>query len=218
MKKKQTAIIIVCAAIIGLCGLTMAYLISQGNITNTMTVGQNKNSITETFIPPIEQTTENIFDKNVKITNTGSIPTYIRVYADFSSTSIRSVSAFGVTSTVYDDEGNIIEAVDSFYSAERSGTDTFVSYINTNTDSNWVFVPDDATGDNAVLAGYYYYKLPLQPGETTESLFTKIRTTYADENNIQAYDVDVYSESIQATDSDGNPFSDYAAAWRSFLG
>ncbi|MCI5656082.1 MAG: hypothetical protein SOT80_02380, partial [Candidatus Pseudoruminococcus sp.] len=88
------------------------------------------------------------------------------------------------------------------------------TYINHLPDG-WIFVPDDSSETR--LAGYYYTK-SVSPGKSTENpLFTYVKTTYAKLDDVKQYDIIVYAESVQTTDSNGNSYSDYKSAWNDFL-
>lgn len=79
--------------------------------------------------------------------------------------------------------------------------------------TNWVYI---SANESATLGGYYYYKNVLQPGETTQPLFTGIRIgsnldfTYLDSGDI--FDVNVYEETVQQ-----GKFMTYREAWENFI-
>ena len=66
---------------------------------------------------------------------------------------------------------------------------------------------------------YYYYTTPLAPGESTSALFTNVKTTFENADEIQQYELIVYAESVQTKDLNGENAEefDYAAAWAQFL-
>lgn len=204
----SVAIVVSVLLITGL--LVYAYFTSLDVKENTITVADNTVEISEKFEPPLEQTTaDNIFKKEVTVKNTGPSACYVRVYADFSNSFIRSRSYISDDTTIDDL---------TFYSAERvidpeDETVTFVEHINSGHD--WFFVPDDST---SVLAGYYYYPYPLAVGASTPVLFTYIKTLNPTEDDIDQFDIYVYFESMQLTDIHGNAYVDYEAAWTDFLG
>ena len=213
MKSKKGVIISVCAAssVLLITGLLVyAYFTSLDVRNNELTIADNTAVIAERFSPPAEQTVnENVFPKEVAVENTGTSPCYVRVYADFSNSFIRSRSFIS-------DDTNETEL--TFYSAERTIDDTdnvttFVEHLNSGGD--WVFVPEDSA---SVLAGYYYYTRPLGIGESTPVLFTYIKTVNPTEDDIDQFDIYVYSESMQLSDINGSTYTDYEAAWTDFLG
>lgn len=189
--------------------IVYAYFTSVESKENDITVANNTVEISERFEPPTEQTTgDNVFKKEVKVTNTDSSPCYVRVYADFSDSFVRSRSYLS------DDE--YLETA-LFYSASRiidssDGITTFPEYKNAGND--WYFIPES---EGTVLSGYYYYKRPLNTGESTSPLFTFVKTVNQTEDDIDQYDILVYSESTQLSDINGNMYEDYKAAWTAFL-
>ena len=66
---------------------------------------------------------------------------------------------------------------------------------------------------------YYYYTVPLAPGESTSALFTNVKTTFENAADIQQYELIVYAESVQTKDLNGERTEgfDYATAWAQFL-
>ncbi|GEM_PF-662286 len=101
-------------------------------------------------------------------------------------------------------------------------TKTYAAAVNNSISDDpapgWVFIPENDT-DGVLLGGYYYYTEPIDPGEKTGSLFSYITTIMG--NDIKAFDIQVYAESIQTVDSDGNDRADevngYKAMWKDFL-
>ncbi len=211
LKKPVVIIGALCAAAVILPVIIVsAYFASQSSVENKMIVADNVIEISEEFSPPEEQYEgENLFKKDVSVTNTGSSPCYVRVYADFSNSFVRSNSYISADT----DEGAL-----NFYSADRTINSedeitTFVEYINA-LDGGWVFVPDDS---GTALSGFYYYREPLNVGETTPSLFTYIKTINITADDIDQFDILVYAESTQLTDINGEAYDDYAAAWTGYL-
>lgn len=212
MKNKKTIIIAasLCIAAVLAAGISVtAYFTSLDTKENEIRVTNNKTEISEVFEPPESQTTgDNIFRKDVSVTNSGGSDCYVRVYADLSDSFVRSRAYFS-DGTDPDDL--------TFYSAVRVTDDqdeitTFAEYVNGGED--WVFVPDDS---DSLLAGYYYYKTPLRSGESTPPLFTYVRIYNPTEDEINEFEIPVYSESTQLTDSSGEYYADFEAAWTDFL-
>lgn len=202
-KGKVVTAVTVCFAVLLAIGIFVsAYFTDQGNKDNTVTVGHNTHEISEEYIPPKGQETgENTYIKKITIANTGNTECYIRVYVDFSDSDIRSRSELS-----NDDQ--------HFYSADRSlSGNTYVNNLSTAA-PKWEFKPDDDSNKN--LAGYYYYKVPVAAGESTEPLFTYVRTKNETVEQIQQYDIIVYSESYQTTDSSGKKYDSYEDAWNDF--
>lgn len=209
MKRKTkiitAAVSVVCILLVTV-GVVLAYMTDNRDKGNSFTVGYDSIEIIEDFAAPPAQSTETIYKKQVQIKNNGNVPCYIRVYVDFSDSSIRNGSYFSNS----DDS-----TVGPYFSADRDIANTN-SYVN-NLPEGWEFVPDNDT-NNPALAGYYYYKIPVQPNESTPALFKYIKTNYTtDENEIRQYDVMIYAESVQTVLKDGNQAISYSQAWSEFL-
>lgn len=208
MKHKKLIIVISSLAIaLAAVGISLAYLTTRDTADNTITIGKNEIEVSEDFVPPAEQTTDTRYKKQISVTNTGNVNCYVRVYADFSDEDIRKSSYF---SNDTEKDANTAQ----YYSAVRdiSSQDAYVNKL----PDGWVFVPDDS--DETELAGYYYYTKPISPEESTAtSLFTYVKTTYESLDDVKQYDIIVYAESVQATDSNGEAYADYAEAWKDFL-
>lgn len=205
MKRKKLIIIISALAVVVLAvGISLAYLTARGSADNNITIGKNEIEVSEDFIPPIIQTTDTRYKKQISVVNTGNVDCYVRVYADFSDDFVREKSGFS-------NDTDIKTA--TYYSAIRdlNNTNAYVNHL----PEGWVFVPDDSS--ETELAGYYYYTKPIKPNEITSSLFTYVQTTYEDLQDVTQYDIIVYSESVQITDSNGEKYTDYQAAWKDFL-
>ena len=76
--------------------------------------------------------------------------------------------------------------------------------------SGWIY-----GGDN-----YYYYQHPVEPGQLTPSLLKKVKTTFADNDDVKEFDIIVYAESIQTRRRDGSAITGsnaYRTAWTEYL-
>ena len=208
MKNKRRIVSAVCIglfAVIAASLIVFAYFTSEDAKRNDITIADNITEISEIFEPPADQTEgDNVFKKEVRITNTGASPCFVRVFADFSNSFVRNRSYISDS----EDTDDL-----TFYSAKRILKDddeitTFPEH--TNEVGDWVFIPDDS---ETVLRGYYYYTKKVEIGESTPVLFTYIKTNNPTEDDIDQYDILVYSESAQTTDSDGAEYEDYVSAW-----
>ena len=66
------------------------------------------------------------------------------------------------------------------------------------------------------LSGYYYYTVPVQPGESTEPLIRWVMTYF--EGTVKVYDILVYTETVQTVGIDGTDYStNWADAWKAYL-
>ena len=93
MKKKALIITVASAITVTLLvlltiGLTGAYLSDVKDVVNQVSVTEGKVSITETFPAVTEQSMSNSFTKEVQVTNNGTTPCFVRVFADFSDSTI----------------------------------------------------------------------------------------------------------------------------------
>lgn len=86
MKRKLIATALACVLVCASCfGITYAYLIAKDNAANTFTVGETEIEVSEEYTPPEKLTPGISFTKKPRITNTGNLPCYVRMRADFSS-------------------------------------------------------------------------------------------------------------------------------------
>lgn len=208
----------VCVLMFGAGGI-YAYQTSQERAVNDFSVGNNSIEPKEEFDPPEELTEgENIYKKAVAISNTGNIPCYIRVRAEFSDSAIAEISGFT------DDTSKN----GTYYSALKDGADADVTDPDGNTviyaDSytghlpeGWVYIPETESEE---LGGYYYFTEEVEPGEDTSYLFQYVKTYFANAADVKAYDIYIYAESVQVRDHNGETYPDadpWKQAWSEFL-
>ena len=187
--------------------VVFAYFTDNNTKDNTVTPAENIIDVSEDYTPPTEQIIgdNNIYKKEITISNNGNTPCYIRVYMDFSDSKVRNRSYFS-----NDWNGS----TGNFYSAKRETTgETYIAKLS-EAAPNWAFVPDL---DDSPLAGYYYYTKLVPVGQSTKPLFTYVKTHNETNDDIQQYDIIVYSESIQKSDIDGKVYNNYEEAWTDFL-
>lgn len=223
-KKKFAAICIGVLILAAGVGTTLAYLGAKQNADNTIKVGTDIAQVSETFTEPSIQEQSNETTKEIKVKNTGSVPCFVRVYAEFSDSEIASIAK-----VVYGDS-NTDEAWNTFKSNKN-----IIAY--TNLTDDWVYIPE---GDSSGLGGYFYYTkvVPVDDAATTDvdegvtsSLIKKVKVDYgtmpgnsnSNIDYIRDYEMIVYTETVQTVDTDG---TDYAAqgvtdgwknAWYKFL-
>ena len=219
---RNKKLIIICACALGvvlLCvGVTLAYLGAAQKKENQVNVGVGNVSIQESdWSEPSTQSMENTNAKSVKVENTGTVPCFVRVYMEFSDSEVADVAS--VT------DGNNTESTWAAFKTTLAGT--------TNTAPNaWKYIAIDNTHPN--LGGYFYYTSPVASGSSTSELIRSVKTDFNGNDNtdsnidkIKAYDIIVYSETVQTIGTDG---TDYGAtgysggtgagwydAWASFL-
>ena len=186
------ALIIAAAAAITVFG----YLGDKDEKVNTVKIGEDKASITETFSEPDKQTVSDTFTKSVQVKNTGSADCFVRVFLELSDSRLA--------------DGKVKLSAD--------GT-SFVTWeqFKASPPEDWEFVSCE---DNA-LDGNFYYKKTVAPGSSTPPLISKIKTAYDSVYDISDFEIIVYSETVQTveTDTSGTVYaaSDWKTAWSSFL-
>ena len=204
LRKKLIAAGAAVVAAAALAGIVYGYFAAHKDKPNLVGVGEDDISITESFTPP-EQSKQFTYRKLVKITNTGSVPCYIRVRLEFSSSEIQSHASFSCDTSDPPDEN-------SFRPASPASTGCYAA----TPPDGWVYVWDQDEGNPT--PGFYYYKDAVNPGEATEALLSWVKMDYG-ESEIQAHDIYVYSESVQTVNpNSGAEYTDWKDAWRTFEG
>lgn len=200
----SAAILLALVLAAGAAGL-YAYLQDKAERTNTFVVGTGTETVSEEFTPPEKLGMDNTFEKKVTVKNTGTSDQYVRVFLDFSDFSVRERSKI-----VYTKNETVKEA----------GWSEYLSDLPT----GWVFVEETDPTDGAVLGGYFYYTSPLEPNASAAALMDGIKTKFGegtDTDKITDFDVIVYSECVQTTETGTG--AEYTAegswktAWKSFL-
>ncbi len=182
-------------------GVTYAYLQNTQQQPNTFKVKEDKVSVTETFTEPTTMQIQNEFEKKVAVQNTGTSDQFVRVYLDFSDSRIR-------------DKSKLVSSTGEEYSWNE-----FLTHL----PDNWAYVSES---DNQTLGGYFYYTKILKPNEKTPNLIEKVKTDFTEDgteniDNINDFDIVVYTESVQTTeiDQNGTQYTDakWQTAWQNFL-
>ena len=183
-------------------GATISYLTAGGDEeNNSFNAGNVTIDIIEEFEAPAELTVgENTFVKNVSFKNSGTVSAYVRARCAFSDNDVEKISEIST------DNGT------SWFAASK---------LSENLPEKWIYI---GTSD---LEGYFYYFEPLQPGESTTSLFTNIRTVFAEKISDadisvnytpRDFDIFIYAEGLQQMMLDGSgENTSYDQAWEEFL-
>ena len=224
-------------------GITLAYLGDTTGKDNTVIVGHGDEEIKEEFSAPSEVSMRNNeVEKKFSITNTGTVPLFARLYAEFSDSTIADKAKVKVGDKEYKWADFKLKMAES---PDQRGDDKEIL------PKNWRYMPESTT--NGKLGGYFYYTkvLPTSAKATpenpkvTERLFDSVVYSYSDvsdESNIDlisGFEMIVYSETVQTVetgsvevsnvDEQGNPVMetvygyDYAEknkwleAWKSYL-
>ncbi len=188
---------LICSAVL-LCGIasTWAYFTHGRILDNGFWAGTNTIEIQEEYDPPKTLSVgENVFRKRVQVENTGTVPCFVRVFADFSDYEIREISEISPNGTDY-------------YPA-----DEFEEHMPV----GWIRIHEE---EDELLGGFYYYTEALEPDEVTVSLFEKIRCTFKNADEIQPFDILISAESVQTRDCLGQVFEGgdaFRQAWTEYL-
>ena len=83
-----------------------------------------------------------------------------------------------------------------------------------NPPDGWAYIP---TSENETLGGYYYYKEPIQPGETTKLLLNQVKVRFDSDADIKDFDIIVSADSVQTKNKDGKVFDDYESCWNEYM-
>jgi hypothetical protein len=191
-------------------GVTAAYLIYQAKTVNRFRIGSNTISVTEDFEPPKKQDpdADNIFKKQVKITNEDNTNAFVRVFMDFSDSSIKDLAQISSDGT------NYVAAKD----------------YPSNLPDGWTYISEDDPDSGADLGGYYYYTKALKPKDSTNALVEKFKVNYGgDGDKVRDFDILVVADSIQTWVNDDAGDGSFAArdvsgdsdgwkeAWKQYL-
>jgi len=222
-------------------GITLAYLGDTTGKDNTVIVGHGDEEIKEEFSAPSEVSmSNNEVKKKFSITNTGTVPLFARLYAEFSDSTIADKAKVKVGDKEY--KWAVFKSKMA-ESPDQRGDDKDIL------PKNWRYMPEDPK--NGKLGGYFYYTkvLPTSAKATddnpnvTDNLFDSVVYSYSDnESNIDlisGFEMIVYSETVQTVetgsvevskmDENNNPVMetvygyDYAEknqwleAWKSYL-
>ena len=197
-RKKRIAIGGAAALAVAAAVAVAAYFAAKDEKPNMVAVGEDTVSIAETFTPP-DQTKP--YQKLVKISNTGTIPCYVRARIEFSDSDSQSHASF--SGETADPEASA-PADNTFFPADPTDSDSYTKHL----PADWVYNETD---------GYYYYKNAVKPGEETNALLAWVKMNYGNNEQAAAHDIYVYSESVQTVDpKTGSAYTDYSDAWTKF--
>lgn len=185
-----TRIAAVCALSLLLAfGTTTAYLSYLQKQHNAFTVGRNTIAVTEEYAPPMEMKQgDNLYQKKVQVKNTGTVPCFVRVFAGFSDREMEERSQLSP------DGAKLYPAAE--YAAHLP--------------DGWSCIEPE---EDVLLGGYYYFTEAVEPKQETIPLFEKVNTHFERAEDVSAYEILIYAESVQVRDLDGVEFAG-ADAWR----
>ena len=224
---KSAGVAAVLAAVAVISGLvTFAYLTDSERTQNTLTVGTNEITIVEDYDPPELEKGVNAFKKKIQVKNTGNTDAFVRVFVAFSDSKVRDVSGFQAADGVYY-SANPEGVTGGVTHPDASDPETTVVEINESPyidhlPEDWVYIPEGAASDTTgELGGYFYYTKPIAPNASTTALTERIMTYFATDDDVVAYEIPVYAESVQIFDHNGNKLTGTDAwkrGWEDFLG
>lgn len=101
MKKKKILLLIPAYLLLlaASFGITYAYLISKETKVNEFMVGENTVEVKETFEPPEELKPGASIRKEVQVTNTGNLPCFVRIRADFSDSKAKEFCEYTINAS-----------------------------------------------------------------------------------------------------------------------
>ncbi len=169
--------LILLSVVLAAAGAAVAYLTYHTRVVNQILVGSNTITITEEFQPPQKQEVgDNCFKKKIQIQNTDQTDSFVRVFLNFSDSSIKDLARISPDGT-------------SWYDASL-----YLSADCSHLPENWVYISE---ADDTLLGGYFYYTIPLKKKEMTVPLAERIMVTYTEAPQIHDFDILVTADSIQ---------------------
>ena len=209
MMNRRNKVVLICSAAAAFVaaasfGITLAYLGDTTGKDNTVIVGHGDEEISEEFNAPSEVSMSNEVKKKFSITNTGTVPLFARLYAEFSDSTIADKAKVKIGTTEYS-WANFKSKM--ALPPENRGTDNDIL------PKNWRYMRENP--ENGKLGGYFYYTkvLPTSAKATpenpkvTERLFDSVVYSYGNnesESNIDlisGFEMIVYSETVQTVET-----------------
>lgn len=149
-----------------IAGVTIAYLQSKGNLTNQFDVGKVSAEIEENFDGQVKS--------NVRVTNTGNMPVYVRC----------NLSVYYETSKGKEQDSEAETKTDNIsINVPEQGEDYTLEF------------PDGFKDNWLEIDGIYYYRKPLQNGESVQFIKNCKEVKKKDGEKLV---VDISTQSIQA--------------------
>ena len=199
MTKNQKRIAIAggAAVIAAVTVSVFAYFAARDEKPNLVGVGEDDISISETFTPP-DQTKP--YRKVVRISNTGSVPCYVRAKIEFSDSQSESRAYFSAENA----DSETPPADVTYYKASPAAAESYTAHL----PAGWTYNAAD---------GYYYYESAVAPGKDTSALLAWVKMEYENGAQVTPHDIFVYSESVQTIDpKTGAAYAGYTDAWTKF--
>ena len=232
MKKKKKLIIpILFVTVFALIGIVLAYLFTSTGKDNEIKVTNADIIIDEEFDKSNLKEGYNVYKKTVPITNKGENPCFVRVFMDFSDSAVIGEADSDIRTYFSNDENKpAITDENNVFNSNSWKLASSKEWLN----ENWIYIDYDGniidnsnngsnnSTVNAGLGGYYYYKLPVEPDESTEPLISWVMTYFKDADKVQIYDILLYTETIQTIGIDGTEYvtennANWIDAWKAYL-
>lgn len=192
MKKKILALMLVVSMLaVAVLSGTLAYFTDTDEAENVFTVGNVDIEIEEpNWKPDNSDKLENIvpgvsYDKDPQVKNVGSNPAYVRMTVCFQN----GVNIGGLSSVEPESLTDMLKNISSNWTLVDEGLDMGVHF--------------DGAHDNCWYVTFTYNEI-LEPGETTDPLFTAVQFPSSwDQNTFKnfigdSFEIDVMAEAIQA--------------------
>lgn len=205
-KKVMGVILSVVLLMVAAIGVTMALYNAESNkVVNQFSVGNITTELVEDFYQKGDSDTKTEFVKAPKVVNSGADPCLVRIRVNITPENVA-----GKTVKIGKEQKPYLEITD------RNG-------------KAWVYNDSWSNDKWEYKDGWYYYKGVLNPGESTEPLFSNVVVNYDQDEEWEDFDIILYHEAIQsevfeygivysATDENGKFDSGKAElVWKTYL-
>lgn len=198
-KVKDYRLIGIISFIIVLClstvAMTLAYFTDNGEVDNTLSIGQIDTEIIEDFEAPKNLIDTEQVKKIVRIRNNGPNPAYVRVFCEFSDSRV---------------DANF-DTENGFATIDYNPT-SFIDEEGNEATAEGLWTEPDTDG-------WRYYTVPLLPGDISDPVMTKVSIKEgAQESQLVDFEIIVVHESIQTSFSEGGQLvtKTYEEAWNMY--
>lgn len=198
-KVKDYRLIGIISFIIVLClstvAMTLAYFTDNGEVDNTLSIGQIDTEIIEDFEVPKNLIDTEQVKKIVRIRNNGPNPAYVRVFCEFSDSRV---------------DANF-DTENGFATIDYNPT-SFIDEEGNEATAEGLWTEPDTDG-------WRYYTVPLLPGDISDPVMTKVSIKEGvQESQLVDFEIIVVHESIQTSFSEGGQLvtKTYEEAWNMY--
>ena len=198
-KVKDYRLIGIISFIIVLClstvAMTLAYFTDNGEVDNTLSIGQIDTEIIEDFEAPKNLIDTEQVKKIVRIRNNGPNPAYVRVFCEFSDSRV---------------DANF-DTENGFATIDYNPT-SFIDEEGNEATAEGLWTEPDTDG-------WRYYTVPLLPGDISDPVMTKVSIKEGvQESQLVDFEIIVVHESTQTSFSEGGQLvtKTYEEAWNMY--